>query len=86
MPLPCLVGEITLGFIISSSSLFENSHKHWPWDNPHRQGKLVKEGIDGCSEENWIFSGPPPKSKGVTSSWEKKESLQCHRTMSSAYV
>lgn len=50
-----------LGFTTSSSSSFDNSHKLQALNVSHHQGELVKESVDGNSEEDRVFSSPPTK-------------------------
>lgn len=50
-----------LGFTTSSSSSFDNSHKLQALNVSHHQGELVKESVDGNSEEERVISSPSTK-------------------------
>ena len=50
-----------LGFTTSSSSSFDNSHKLQALNVSHHQGELVKESVNGNSEEERVISSPSTK-------------------------
>lgn len=55
---------------LSSASL-ESSPKLDATNFPHHQGELVKEVVDGNSEESRMFSGPLPESEMVSASGQR---------------